>query len=698
MRGALLRALAGIALFGAALPPAGAQALSELEAAARANATAVRIAREHAMLQQYRLDATEAQRGARFNAGVGVADVREPVTDAALRDYRRASAQIGARWPLLEGAQVQERAHTDARGALEVARLRAIQAEIDAVRELRLAYVDHRHASERLALAEALAQLEPGVAPVLAARTRQSFLLEADRRELQTIFDLARRDVQRARALREDAQRRMRRLSAIAQAEPVLAPPRWDTSCLAAPPLLARADERPAVALAAIELATRKSLANQLQWTGVDAGVSLTQSLSRDVGGLSGRSSGVSVDLTVPFGWRALRDARKAEAESGVRRAHLELDAAREADAAVVDQLVRDLQVRAADRIAALKRLDAAHEALRVAEARLRRLDGDVIEKVLQARHGVYVTAVEASDTLQRLERAQAELLSVAEPCSAVGSAIEPAQWQALPAMLARPIVAVSASAARGPGWYVWNAAPWLAAPVAMLAELPTPSERVLLGMNAAQLRAFATASGAQAVRELVAQAHERGVRVELLLGDPEWVLAHGRERLLGMLRPIADLPFDAINLDLERDQLPPAQRRQWASGVVATIAAVHATVRWPVGLSTHDRDLLDPETNRRLQAAGTSELIALAYVTRRERAVQRVRAVLAAAPGLRVAIGQSVERELPPESSLSKRGRAAALAQAAALARDLADPAANDPRFSGVVVQSFEAFRDMEP
>lgn len=699
MRSRLLYSLVAVSVggvFGIAAPPASAETLAELEFAARSNAASVRIAQEDVQLQQYRLDATDAQRGARLNAGIGLADTREPLTDTTVRDYRRGSAQVGARWPLLEGAQVQERAQTGARGALEAARLRARQAENDALHELRAAYVDHLRSSERLALAQALLQLEPGVGPMLAARTRRSLLLEADRRELQSIFGNAQRDAARLRSQRDDALHRVRRLAALPRVEPTREPPRWDLGCVASAPLLASADERPSVALAVIELATREALAGQQQWTGVDAGVSLTQSLSRDVGAQSGRSTSVGIDVSVPFGWRAMRDARVAEAQSAVRRARLELDAAREVDAAAADQVVRELRVREVDTAAALQRLDAAQEALRVSEARARKLDGDVLEKLLRARHGLYVAAVDASEALQRLERGQLDVLTYAVPCSAGALPIEPAQWHTLPAALAAPFATVRAT---GLGWYAWQAAPWLAQPAATLAGLPAGSDRLLLGFDAAQLRALATPAGARALRELIERAHARGVRIELLLGDPEWVSALGRKRLLTLLTPIAELPFDGLNLDLERSQLAPAARRRWASGLAATVAAVHQGVRWPIGLSTHDRDLLDPASNRRLGSAGVSEFVALVYVTDRERAVQRVRAVLRAAPGLRVSVGQSVERALGPESSMRNRGQAEALAYSAELTRAInADLDDSEPRFGGVVIQSYEEFRSAPP
>ncbi|HEY9026514.1 MAG TPA: TolC family protein [Burkholderiaceae bacterium] len=708
---------AGVARADAATPAT----LADLERSARGNAAAVRIADEEARLQQHRLDAAEAQRGARFGAGTALADTREPVTDTLVRDYRRSSAQVGVRWPLLDGAQAQDRARTDARGALEAARWRTRQAELDVLRAVRIAYSEHLRSAERVALAEALLQLEPGVAAMLAARTRQSLLLEADRRELVTIFEFARRDAVRARAQRDEALSRLRRLSALPDAMPALAPPRWDLACLSSSaPLLAAADQRPFVARAAAELATREALADQQQWAGVEGGVSLTQSLSRDIGGPSGRSTGVGIDVSVPFEWRALRDARRAEAESALRRARLELDAAREADAAAVDQAWREVQVLEADRVSAAQRLDAAREALRIAERRARDLDGDVLERAFKARHGLYVAAIDANDALQRLERAQSELLVYAEPCSAgAAAAIEPPQWQTLPALLAAPLVVASAGAAGAPndaaasrtpglGWFAWQGAPWLAEPARMLAELPPGSERVLLGFDAAQLQALATPGGAAALRALSAQAHARGVRIELLLGDPDWVTPAGRERLLALLRPLVDLPFDALNLDLERSSLRlrgRAASRQgrddWSRGVVATVGAVHGLLRWPIVLTMHDRELLDARQNRRLQAAGASELLPMIYVADGERAIARLQAVMRAAPGLRVGIAQSVERSLEAASSLHRLGRGGALDHVADLAHAVATatpPRQALSRFGGVVIQSFEEFRNAAP
>jgi hypothetical protein len=669
-----------------------AQGLPELEQLARSGSAQVRLAQEEAALRQHRLEAAEAQRGGRFFGGASLHDTREPVTDNVVRDYRRGSAVVGARWPLLEGAEAQERVRTEARGAADMARIRQQQTEDEAVLQMRLAYIDHLRSGERLKLAEGLLQLEPAAAPRLAARTGQLLLLEADRQALQSIFETARRDAARQRALRDEALARMRRLSGSPLATVPDTPPGWNLSCVASPATVLGGARSHAEA-ASVELSVREALRDQQRWNGIDAGVSLTQSVSRDIGASSGRSTGVSVDLSIPFGWRELRDARRAEAQSAVRRARLELDAAREAEAAAREQAIADWRVREADVRAYVQRLDAAWEALRVAELRAKRLEGDVLEKLVQTRHGLYVAGVEMSDALQRLQRAQAQLLAFVAPCEGTAPALAPASLALIPAALAASPGQKTESALRL-SWFAWDAAPWLAEPTAQLNRLPAQSERVLLGLNAAQLRALSDTEARARLQTLLQQAHARGIRVELLLGDPEWVLPAGREALLALLKPIATLPLDGLNLDLERSQLPQAQQAAWHAGLIDTLQAVQRAVPWRLALTTHDRDLQDSSFNRRLAAVGVDELVPMIYVTDKARTVQRTRAVLDAAAGLPVLLTQSIETALPAGSSLHRLGREGALSAL----RDIASQLAATPGFAGIAVQSFEDYLNTPP
>lgn len=248
-------------------------------------------------------------------------------------------------------------------------------------------------------------------------------------------------------------------------------------------------------------------------------------------------------------------------------------------------------------------------------------------------------------------------------------------------------------SPADAPGltWFAWRAAPWIASPASQLALLPAGSRRLLLGLTAQEMRAAATAGRArQQLHALHAEARAAGLRVELLLGDPSWAHAPQRHSLLALLRLAAALPFDGLNLDLERD--PHAPQATWHGEVARTLSAVRAECPWPIALTTHDNDITQAFATA-LAQAGVSEVVPMIYVSFehlvRRRAGRVLAEVAAGAPGMRVTVAQSIERHLARGESWHRLGRRGALAAWAELSSRLG---AHAP-FAGLAVQSFEEF-----
>ena len=114
----------------------------------------------------------------------------------------------------------------------------------------------------------------------------------------------------------------------------------------------------------------------------------------------------------------------------------------------------------------------------------------------------------------------------------------------------------------------------------------------------------------------------------------------------------------------------------------------------WPLALTTHYRELQAPGFAQRVRAAGATELVAMVYVSNPVRAADIAAPLLQGAPGLRLAVAQSMERSLTPEESSHRVGKAAALKRWRALAQTLASA----PGFSGIVVQSWEEFKEARP
>jgi outer membrane protein TolC len=676
--------------------------LRELEQAAREEALTVRMAQEDVAIFQHRREAVQAQDGLRLSSSLSLASTREPVTDDVVRGYERTGAQFSARWPLLGGPEQARRAVSAAEADTGNARLRADQARSDAVTQLRLAYADAYRTSQRLTLGRLFLDLSPSSKNMLKGRSRDGLLLDADRQAFESMFETARRDAVREQAAHDEALARIKTLSGQVDVD-VASAPRWDSACLRATDL-GHDTASPLSEQAARQLAASREMASQQRWVGVDAGVSLTQSLSRDLGAASGHSTGVSVDIVVPFEWRRLRSASQAEAQARVRRAELELEAARQSDQERTRQALAEWRVREADRLAYAQRLEASHEALRVAQLRAGKLDGDVLEKLLQARYALYGAAVEASLSLQRLERAQAQMLALWPACE--GASAKAAQvplMDDVPTLLAPtaaaplPPLKIDPNALRL-AWFIWDAAPWLQSPERMLNRLPEGTERLMISLDGVQLRHAASDEGQAAVTALLTQAHARGWRVDLLLGEPNWALPAEHQRLLDLVSPLARLPFDGLNLDLERSQLPAdVSQHAWRRGVTGLIKALTQMAPWRLTLTTHDRDIDSRRFARHLAEAGLQEVMPMIYATNPATARRRVVAVIGAASGgpLHVAVAQSVEPELPASESWHDKGRQGALLALANLSRTLAD---SGLPVSALAIQSFETFEAMQP
>ena len=71
----------------------------------------------------------------------------------------------------------------------------------------------------------------------------------------------------------------------------------------------------------------------------------------------------------------------------------------------------------------------------------------------------------------------------------------------------------------------------------------------LLIGLSATQVR---TADSGAALSDLIREAHGRGQRVLLLLGDPAWINPADRPKLMALIRRFQNVPFDGLHLDLE--------------------------------------------------------------------------------------------------------------------------------------------------
>jgi outer membrane protein TolC len=677
------------------LAPAAGASLAELENWALTAAPTVRLAQAEQDLAAHRTGAASASQGARLFGGTGLSTAREAVTDSLSRDYQRLNVQLGVRWPLLGSRDAQLRSAREAELAVEQGQVRLRQARQEAVQAVRRSYVRHLRSAQRVQIAQAFLDLQPQAQAQLLHRRESGVLLEAERLKLLGLFDTVQAARDNQRALQAASLRELARVTNQPQPAIQTQPMAWPEACRSAEALRAHEDQYPPIALTRLELNAWGQIAETMQRTGLEASISVAQGFSRDIGGPNGRNTAVGVDFSMPLQWRAQRDAALGQIQSQRTRLETLLDLHRNEFQAAAEQAQAQWRLRRSEMPGHLLSLQAAQEVLRVASLRLEAFDGSVYARLLSAHHELYQAAMQVADGAERLDLAELDLLAlVAGDCGVASPALHDGATLALTAV-ARPLALTAGhtTAPKGLGWYMWNGQALLENP-ARLETLPRGSNRVLVSFTAPQLRALTQPAEQKKWAQLLAQARAQGLRVELLLGEATWVLPSQRQALLDLLAPLRALPADGLHLDLERSQLPPADQPLWGEAVVDTLRAVRSAVDWPIALTTHYRELQAPDFARHIHAAGVTELVAMVYVSHPVRASEIARPLLQGPPGLRLAVAQSIERNLPSDESSYLLGQTQALRRW----RQLSQALETLPGFSGIVVQSWDEFKKARP
>ena len=230
------------------------------------------------------LEAAQALGGPRLQAGAGLAHVREPVTDTAVRRYERGHAQVGLRWPLLGSREAAQRAVDEAEVALALAHLQVDEAQALVRQQVRRSYLELVAARQRAAAARAWLGTQPAVAQALARREAAGLLLAADHLAFQTQADTVERDLARQEVAARAAQRELLAWAGPA-AEALIDPartlgwPQWPAMCRDRGRLLAAAPAQPGLARARVEGDAARRAAARGRLDGIDAGLTVSQSL-----------------------------------------------------------------------------------------------------------------------------------------------------------------------------------------------------------------------------------------------------------------------------------------------------------------------------------------------------------------------------------------------------------------------------------
>ncbi len=405
--------------------------LTEMEAVI-ADAPPVLVAAAALEESLARLEREQAASGLQILGDGGTGRYREPTDEIQVRDYNQAFGRLSLRYPLL-GTRDQEQldiltaeAKTwEQRQQMEAARLTGL-------RVLREAYVRYWGGARRLALGRAFLEDRASVVQALEKRRREGFLLDADRQEFLSAFDLAEHQMANDRADRKRALAIINLLTrthypAFQCLPPVLPPSCRDEDRLVAVIL----DTHPEIERLRGRVDEEMGVLKLDPLSDLEAHADLTGFASQDFpGGESGYGVALTFHFQMPADMGQVVSARRRMARAALRQRQLELEQRSGELLAEAREALARIEAARGNVAFARQRTRAALESLRENTLRRGFLPGDTIETLQQSRFRYYQAALDLVEAEVLQLEAQANVLQFgAGDCGALETAL--ADWSA---------------------------------------------------------------------------------------------------------------------------------------------------------------------------------------------------------------------------------------------------------------------------
>lgn len=601
----------------------------------------------------------EAEAGWQWFASAGTGRYRELITEDLRDDYYGRNLALGLRYPLLGSLHRQLAAVSVVESEQQQQQARRYLYRAQQRLALRSAYADWwRAQQEQLWCAKHVDRAQRSRSQ-LAERLRGGWLLASEARLLDSRWQSVQRRCSGIDVVLDETRFNLQTLSGqlvetrhqaaaemlSAKAQPLSA---WLGYLETHPRLQERREQ--------LRLAEQN---RQSPWyAGIDSSFSVSQSYEDRSGGAKpGNGLVASISLSTPLDPLSYGRARSDQSEARHQAAMAQLEADREQLVQALGQALRAHR-QAADALPeARQRLEVA--ALAVREQALR-LEGNVDQAYLgtmtaELEHGYSELRLVAAWHELWLQQAALQLfLDNGEHQSLLG----PVQlgWQEI------QIAAGPVPAARLKNWrrgtYVWDSSRLLdgrsrASELGSLRQ--AGMQRIYLGISAEQLAAPELLRAQ--LQTTLGEARALGLEVVLLLGDPHWMLPTGRQALIDLLASLNSLPFSALHLDLEVEQLgwpvPEARLRDWLD----TLAEVRRVSSWPLEISSHHRWFAAPRPGEpcvpcRLDQRGIRQVSLMIYTRNPERSAELAEGIARRWPGLSFRLAQSVEPQLATEET----------------------------------------------
>jgi outer membrane protein TolC len=662
------------------------------------NAPELRLAMSDARYASAKIASHRSLNAPQFTVSTSGGRYRELVTNTLIRNYNGADLNFGVRVPVF-GGYAEQGAFAQLGDELTARRFDVEEARLSVLHELRERYVDYWISVRRLEVTRKYLTSEPEVEGAVALRVRSGLSLRGEGLQSLAGYALAKSNVAHFAHDATAALDEMRRLTGLALTEFRPVEPVVTTGChtredfiqttLAASPGLAMLQQQ-------LDESRRFAAGRGSALQGT---VTLTQGLVAQQGAQgAGRSTAVGFDLAIPFDSAAVvstqRAVQAARADDIAARLKYETEHLRaEADDAWNDIAAAEVDVRVAE-----NRIDTTRELMRESMLRYGSMASDTVEKVQVNRLGFYQSLLGKLDS----EAALAKLRIAATGSKSDCPEVAPQLGDTSPEP---PTTAAAAN--RALRVYAWNSGELLAGDWTNSKYWDRFTNlgirRLMISLDASQIVDGQRPAFRNRLQSFIAAAGSADVDVDLLLGEPHWILPDQRSHLVSIVQEFADVPFHALDLDLEPAQLSAETRLSASdlqSDIVDTVRTIASISKWPLSLSANYRDFQSkPPSDSKcyacaLQSSGVKEVVLMTYVSNPDRVAELVRPILQSHPAVSFAVAQSVEPTLPAANSYRSSSRPQFLNSMAHLNELLG----GEHNFSGIAVQSYRDYRVMQP
>jgi len=663
--------------------------------------------------QRSSLHAYEAQKGWEVFGGVSGGYQKSPFAREPFGHFFDPLARIGLRYPLLGSAERQQRAIEDAATQVKIEGIRLDWSKRLAALFLEENYAAYWSAQKMLVLSDAYLRLRnEGIDSLLHKRQAAGLLLLSDYLEFLSAFDQAQRTQIEFSNHKNQALMRLAHLtdSAVMPFEAVKPSLREITVDIGSD------IAQPDLGILQVQIDHIRNIRKTENWQGIDSDFSMTAFGGPAIPHPSPDAAQFGYGGAVGFNFRMpleIISYRKNEQS----RLHSQLISLR-ADYTRRDQelqhefyaLLSSYRQLAQQIRFQRTRLEAARELIRERYLRLKIMDGDVIEKYLQAINSYYRVAVEnveaesehwklhirlrqfisLPDNQEKDNDQEIHIAALIEPLQQVRQFLQNGEGPASVKQVNHSLSGQTQFAPNQFAAYVWNSDQLIAQPGLWSKKQTSAVNRFLLSLNRQQIAK--SASDPAGLKELLHDARQHGKKVELLLGDPDWILPEHRGDLLQIINKLVNVNFDGLHLDIEPDQLKSGLTgKNRLEELIETVRQVTAISPWPVGVSIHPRYLVK-ETSFglcipcELREVGVKEIAIMYYSMNIQNIVATLQSAMRQYPTLVFSLAQSLERELGVENSYAHQSRRNFNSAMQQLQNQL-----HGSNFAGLIIQSWQ-------